>query len=126
MGFVSCPKHRSIRLSRLSLSRDGDDGGRAVFGGGGVPAWWVPWAGSGGIDRGRNSASLEHPRRMLLCGRALHPSIQDQANLEAERQKINTVVRNLQRELEESAEETGHWRDMFQKNKDELRTTKQE
>ncbi|XP_069735025.1 cingulin [Phaenicophaeus curvirostris] len=51
---------------------------------------------------------------------------QDQANLESERQKINTVVRNLQRELEESAEETGHWRDMFQKNKDELRTTKQE
>ncbi|XP_053907111.1 cingulin isoform X1 [Cuculus canorus] len=51
---------------------------------------------------------------------------QDQANLESERQKINAVVRNLQRELEESAEETGHWRDMFQKNKDELRTTKQE
>ena len=36
------------------------------------------------------------------------------------------MVRNLQRELEESAEETGHWRDMFQKNKDELRNTKQE
>lgn len=56
----------------------------------------------------------------------LNASIQDQANLESEKQKINTVVRNLQRELEESAEETGHWRDMFQKNKDELRSTKQE
>lgn len=36
------------------------------------------------------------------------------------------VVRNLQRELEESAEETGHWREMFQRNKDELRAAKQE
>lgn len=52
--------------------------------------------------------------------------MQDQANLELERQKINAVVRNLQRELEESTEEMGHWRDMFQKNKDELRNTKQE
>ncbi|NXE30381.1 CING protein, partial [Ardeotis kori] len=51
---------------------------------------------------------------------------QDQANLESEKQKISAVVRNLQRELEESAEETGHWRDMFQKNKDELRNAKQE
>lgn len=54
------------------------------------------------------------------------PARQDQASLESEKQKISAVVRNLQRELEESAEETGHWRDMFQKNKDELRTTKQE
>ncbi|KAF1438811.1 Cingulin, partial [Spheniscus demersus] len=58
----------------------------------------------------------------------LRRSMEDisQANLESERQKISTVVRNLQRELEESTEETGHWRDMFQKNKDELRNTKQE
>lgn len=63
---------------------------------------------------------------MPLCGRALNASIRDQANLESERQKTSTVVRNLQRELEESTEETGHWRDMFQKNKDELRNTKQE
>lgn len=54
------------------------------------------------------------------------PARQDQASLESEKQKISAVVRNLQRELEESTEETGHWRDMFQKNKDELRTTKQE
>lgn len=59
-------------------------------------------------------------------GSAPDASVQDQANLESERQKMSAVVRNLQRELEESAEETGHWRDMFQKNKDELRSTKQE
>ncbi|KAM8794370.1 cingulin [Eudromia elegans] len=58
--------------------------------------------------------------------RSMEDVSQGQANLETERQKISAVVRNLQRELEESTEETGHWRDMFQKNKDELRTTKQE
>ncbi|KAL8184749.1 UNVERIFIED_CONTAM: hypothetical protein K2H54_027075 [Gekko kuhli] len=51
---------------------------------------------------------------------------QDQASLEAERQKINSVVRNLQRELEESNEETAHWKEMFQRNKEDLRNTKQE
>ncbi|KAK2525090.1 Cgn [Columba guinea] len=50
----------------------------------------------------------------------------DQASLESERQRIGAVLRNLQRELEESTEETGHWRDLFQKNKDELRAAKQE
>ncbi|XP_056675383.1 cingulin isoform X2 [Monodelphis domestica] len=51
---------------------------------------------------------------------------QDQATLEAERQKVSTLIRGLQRELQESAEETGHWQGMFQKNKEELRGTKQE
>ncbi|XP_077176514.1 cingulin isoform X2 [Paroedura picta] len=51
---------------------------------------------------------------------------QDQATLEAERQKINSVVRNLQRELEESNEETTQWKEMFQRNKEDLRNTKQE
>lgn len=51
---------------------------------------------------------------------------QDQASLEAERQKINSVVRNLQRELQETSEETAHWKEMFQRNKEELRNTKQE
>lgn len=54
------------------------------------------------------------------------PVPQNQADLESEKQKIGVVVRNLQRELEESAEETGHWREMFQRNKDELRAAKQE
>lgn len=86
----------------------------------------VPWAGLGGTDWGGTPASLEHPRRMPLCGRALKAWMQDQASLESERQKMGAVVRSLRRELEESAEETGHWRDMFQKNKDELRSAKQE
>ncbi|KYO19695.1 cingulin-like [Alligator mississippiensis] len=58
--------------------------------------------------------------------RSMEDVSQDQADLETERQKINSIVRNLQRELAESTEETGHWRDMFQKNKEELRSTKQE
>ncbi|KAM4662305.1 cingulin isoform 1-T2 [Discoglossus pictus] len=51
---------------------------------------------------------------------------QDQVSLESERQKINLVVRNLQRELEESSDEINQWKEMFQKNKDELRSAKQE
>ncbi|XP_053330745.1 cingulin isoform X2 [Spea bombifrons] len=51
---------------------------------------------------------------------------QDQLSLETERQKINQVVRNLERELEESGEEINQWKDMFQKNKEELRSAKQE
>ncbi|KAM4691038.1 cingulin isoform 2-T2 [Rhinophrynus dorsalis] len=52
--------------------------------------------------------------------------LKDQLSLESERQKINQVVRNLQRELEESSEEINQWKDMFQKNKEELRSAKQE
>ncbi|KAM8921105.1 cingulin isoform 2-T2 [Pelodytes ibericus] len=51
---------------------------------------------------------------------------QDQLSLESERQKINQVVRNLQRELEESSEDITQWKEMFQKNKEELRSAKQE
>ncbi|KAJ1080772.1 hypothetical protein NDU88_000963 [Pleurodeles waltl] len=51
---------------------------------------------------------------------------QDQQSLESERQKINSVVRSLQRELDDSSEEINHWKDMFLKNKEELRSTKQE
>lgn len=50
----------------------------------------------------------------------------DHAVLEAEKQKMSALVRGLQRELEETSEETGHWQSLFQKNKEELRTTKQE
>ncbi|KAM4662307.1 cingulin isoform 2-T3 [Discoglossus pictus] len=52
--------------------------------------------------------------------------LKDQVSLESERQKINLVVRNLQRELEESSDEINQWKEMFQKNKDELRSAKQE
>uniref|UniRef100_A0A8C5R2Z2 Cingulin n=1 Tax=Leptobrachium leishanense TaxID=445787 RepID=A0A8C5R2Z2_9ANUR len=51
---------------------------------------------------------------------------QDQLSLESDRQKINQVVRNLQRELDESSEEINQWKDMFEKNKEELRSSKQQ
>ncbi|XP_006900154.1 PREDICTED: cingulin [Elephantulus edwardii] len=57
---------------------------------------------------------------------SMQDATQDQAALEAERQKMSALLRGLQRELEESSEETGHWQNMFQKNKEELRATKQE
>lgn len=53
-------------------------------------------------------------------------SAQEKSSLESEREKLGAQVRNLQRELEESAEETEHWREMSQKNKEELRNSKQE
>ncbi|KAM6167231.1 cingulin [Erethizon dorsatum] len=58
--------------------------------------------------------------------RSMQDATQDHAALEAERQKMSVLVRELQRELEETSEETGHWQSMFQKNKEELRATKQE
>ncbi|XP_043819662.1 cingulin isoform X2 [Dromiciops gliroides] len=58
--------------------------------------------------------------------RSVQDASQDQATLEAERQKVSALIRGLERELKESAEETGHWQGMFQKNKEELRGTKQE
>ena len=73
-----------------------------------------PWAGA------------QHPPRTLTPSAPPPPVLQNRADLESEKQKIGAVVRNLQRELEESAEETGHWREMFQRNKDELRAAKQE
>ncbi|NXV38600.1 CING protein, partial [Rissa tridactyla] len=77
-------------------------------------------------DKELDRVRQQYQSDMDQLRRSMEDMTQDQASLESERQKINTVVRNLQRELEESAEETGHWRDMFQKNKDELRTAKQE
>ncbi|XP_074020521.1 cingulin [Numenius arquata] len=77
-------------------------------------------------DKELDRVRQQYQSDMEQLRRSMEGMSQDQASLESERQKINTVVRNLQRELEESAEETGHWQDMFQKNKDELRATKQE
>ncbi|NWZ28692.1 CING protein, partial [Asarcornis scutulata] len=77
-------------------------------------------------DKELDRVRQQYQSDMDQLRRSMDGISQDQASLESEKQKISAVVRNLQRELEESAEETGHWRDMFQKNKDELRTTKQE
>lgn len=76
----------------------------------------------GSAPLGRGSASPKDAH----AERSPPPVPQNRADLESEKQKIGAVVRNLQRELEESAEETGHWREMFQRNKDELRAAKQE
>ncbi|KAB0385206.1 hypothetical protein FD755_000162 [Muntiacus reevesi] len=58
--------------------------------------------------------------------RSMQDATQDHAALEAEKQKMSALVRGLQKELEETSEETGHWQNMFQKNKEELRATKQQ
>ncbi|XP_028832022.1 cingulin isoform X2 [Denticeps clupeoides] len=51
---------------------------------------------------------------------------QSQAGIEAERQRVNSTVRSLQQQLEESREEGQHWRDQFQSSREELRSSKQE
>ncbi|XP_063055586.1 cingulin [Engraulis encrasicolus] len=51
---------------------------------------------------------------------------QSQVGIEAERQRINSTVRSLQEQLEESREEGEHWRGQFQNGREELRSTKQE
>ncbi|XP_062848851.1 cingulin [Trichomycterus rosablanca] len=51
---------------------------------------------------------------------------QSQAGIEMERQRVNTTVRSLQQQLEESKEEGGHWRNQFQNIREEHRDTKQE
>lgn len=69
---------------------------------------------------------LQYQRDTEQLRRSMQDATQDHAAMEAERQKMTSLVRELQRELEETSEETGHWQTMFQKNKDELRATKQE
>ncbi|XP_021232205.1 cingulin isoform X2 [Numida meleagris] len=77
-------------------------------------------------DRELERVRLQCHSDMEQLRRSVEDISQNRADLESEKQKIGAVVRNLQRELEESAEETGHWREMFQRNKDELRAAKQE
>ncbi|XP_065430531.1 cingulin isoform X2 [Chrysemys picta bellii] len=77
-------------------------------------------------DKELDRVTQQYQSDMDQLRRNMEDVSQDQASLEIERQKINSIVRNLQKELEESNEETGHWREMFQKNKEELRNTKQE
>ncbi|NXX56490.1 CING protein, partial [Scopus umbretta] len=77
-------------------------------------------------DKELDRVRQQYQSDMDQLRRSMEDTSKGQASLESERQRINAVVKNLQRELEESTEETEHWRDMFQKNKDELRNTKQE
>lgn len=69
---------------------------------------------------------LQYQRDTEQLRRSMQDATQDHAAVEAERQKMSSLVRELQRELEETSEETGHWQNMFQKNKEELRAAKQE
>ncbi|XP_073493448.1 cingulin isoform X2 [Phyllobates terribilis] len=77
---------------------------------------------------GKLQDAKEEVNQMRLKGATgdKHSLLKDQLSLESERQKINQVVRNLQRELEESSEEINQWKEMFQKNKEDLRKTKEE
>ncbi|XP_059363718.1 cingulin-like [Carassius carassius] len=51
---------------------------------------------------------------------------QSQATIEAERHHVNSTVRSLQLQLEDSRDEGNHWREQFQSSREELRNTKQE
>ncbi|XP_024428673.1 cingulin [Desmodus rotundus] len=77
-------------------------------------------------DQEVESVRQQYQRDAEQLRRSMQDATQDHAALEAEKQRMSALVRGLQRELEESSEETGHWQSMFQKNKEELRATKQE
>ncbi|XP_044095166.1 cingulin isoform X2 [Neovison vison] len=77
-------------------------------------------------DQELESVRQQYQRDAEQLRQSVQDATQDHAALEVERQKMSTLVRELQRELEETSEETGHWQSMFQKNKEELRATKQE
>uniref|UniRef100_A0A8C0Y5Z7 Cingulin n=1 Tax=Cyprinus carpio carpio TaxID=630221 RepID=A0A8C0Y5Z7_CYPCA len=51
---------------------------------------------------------------------------QSQASIEAERHHVNSTVRSLQQQLEDSRDEGNHWREQFQSSREELRNTKQD
>ncbi|XP_051574712.1 cingulin-like [Myxocyprinus asiaticus] len=51
---------------------------------------------------------------------------QSQATIEAECHRVNSTVRSLQQQLEESKDEGNHWREQFQSSREELRNTKQD
>ncbi|XP_075396459.1 cingulin [Tenrec ecaudatus] len=77
-------------------------------------------------DQEVENVRQQYQRDTEQLRRSMQDATQDHAASEAERQKMSSLLRGLQRELEESSEETGHWQSMFQKNKEELRATKQE
>uniref|UniRef100_H2ZXB3 Cingulin n=1 Tax=Latimeria chalumnae TaxID=7897 RepID=H2ZXB3_LATCH len=77
-------------------------------------------------DKDMDRLRLQYQKDMDQLRKNFEDVTQNQQNIESERQKINLTVRNLQRKLEESNDESNHWRELFQKNKEELRSTKQE
>ncbi|XP_043539924.1 cingulin-like [Chiloscyllium plagiosum] len=77
-------------------------------------------------DKAMEDLTAQYQKDMEQLRKNFEEVSQTQQNVESERQKINSTMRNLQRQLEESTEETVHWKEMFQKNREELRHTKQE
>ncbi|XP_072405086.1 cingulin isoform X1 [Chiloscyllium punctatum] len=77
-------------------------------------------------DKAMEDLTAQYQKDMEQLRKNFEEVSQTQQNVESERQKINSTMRNLQRQLEESTEETVHWKEMFQKNREELRNTKQE
>uniref|UniRef100_UPI00398F0037 cingulin isoform X2 n=1 Tax=Pristiophorus japonicus TaxID=55135 RepID=UPI00398F0037 len=77
-------------------------------------------------DKAMDDLTVQYQKDMEQLRRNVDEVSQTQQNVEAERQKVNSAMRNLQQQLEESTEESCHWKEMFQKNRTELRNTKQE
>ncbi|XP_078287949.1 cingulin-like [Rhinoraja longicauda] len=77
-------------------------------------------------DQAMEDLTVQCQKDMEQLRKNIDEVSQNQQNVESERQKINSSMRNLQRQLQESVEESGHWKEMFQKNREELRSSKQE
>ncbi|XP_058244873.1 cingulin [Hemibagrus wyckioides] len=77
-------------------------------------------------DREMETLRQQYSQDMEKLRTSMAQVSQSQASIEADRQRVNSTVRSLQQQLEESKEEGNHWRQQFQSNRDELRNTKQE
>ncbi|XP_069796273.1 cingulin-like [Narcine bancroftii] len=77
-------------------------------------------------DKAMEDLTAQYQKDMEHLRKNIDEISQNQQNVESERQKVNSVVRNLQQQLQESTEESAHWKEMFQKNREELRSSKQE
>lgn len=77
-------------------------------------------------DKAMEDLTAQYQKDMEQLRKNIDEVSRNQQNIESEKQKVNSTVRNLQRQLQESTEESGHWKEMFQKNREELRNSKQE
>ncbi|XP_072917190.1 cingulin isoform X1 [Hemitrygon akajei] len=77
-------------------------------------------------DKAMEELTAQYQKDMEQLRKNIDEVSQNQQSVESERQKINSTMRNLQMQLQESTEESSHWKEMFQKNREELRSSKQE
>ncbi|XP_076826612.1 cingulin isoform X2 [Brachyhypopomus gauderio] len=77
-------------------------------------------------DREMETLRDQYSQDMERLRSSMEQVSQSQASIEAERLRVNTTVRSLQKELEDSREEGAHWREQLQSSREELRHTKQE